>query len=186
MSELHRYSGNLFHENGRTEEQWNFAFYRFSYIRFGIILQFFSWKLGFLIQEYVIVVSFSSFVSVWFSVFIEMKSVFFAACFHNCFWAVLWDGSLVKRYLKQLQGLSLFFFSNFGSEICNMFYWSSSKLRVVLQFSTRPLTLTELSQGGHFSEVICPCFYTHCFGWNLLQSYINFVYYHLLFQWCSL
>ena len=66
MSELHRYSGNLFHENGRTEEQWNFAFYRFSYIRFGIILQFFSWKLGFLIQEYVIVVSFSSFVSVWF------------------------------------------------------------------------------------------------------------------------
>ena len=42
MSELHGYSGNLFRENERTEEQWNFAFYRFSYIRFGIILQFCS------------------------------------------------------------------------------------------------------------------------------------------------
>ena len=180
MSELHRYSGNLFRENGKTEEQWNFAFYRFSYIPFGIILQFCSWKLGFLIQEYVIVVSFSSFVSVWFSVFIEMKSVFLRRVFITVSepfseMALLWN--VISNSCKA----SHYFFSNFGSEICNTFYWSSSKLTVVLQFSTRPLTLIELSQGGHFSE-----FYTHCFGWNLLQSYINFVYYHLLFQWCSL
>lgn len=42
--------------------------------------------------------------------------MFFALCFHNCFWTVSWGGPLLKRLLIQLLGLSVFV------EICSALF----------------------------------------------------------------